>query len=495
MTATMPDVAESDTEPAQPAEPAAAAEQIPGVDDVVSPAEADTGGTDALELRGTGGALTLLPGQRDLDARQAAALKAIGIDSDGDPGVKVHIRPFIHMCQVRGLDPYAREAYLIGRGKGDNRKWTMQVGIDGYLKIAKSTGQFKRIAEVLWTGKDDDPGSWREVVDARGRLVMHRVWWNQWPAERGEPGAAMAMVEHYDDHGVLTETEAIADWGMYAPYTDKWVDDPAGGTNRWGKPKTIKKIGADGKPEQELSAMWTKGASHMLAKCAIALAMRRAFPAKMSGMYLHEEMHQADAVERRRQEAEASAARVAYVQSQRAERAPANGAAPASEGDSVDSVLSGPSFPDTPDIIDGEGVVVGSGPVLVGEVLAAAQATMRGATKPEPSEDAVEAEAAPEADEETQREWLLAELAMQGEVVGSTPAALARRWVAKAKKNVEAFTRDELLAMVAALRPMVIGKMLEDPERIRQADVYRQIADNVAAPVEWLLGLDLAAGK
>jgi len=261
-----------DPAPAAEPEPEGAAEPPPeGEQDApeVEPAGAKSPAdvvaeesTKAVAVRPRG-ALGFDPNQRDLDSRQAAALAAIGIDTSKDPDVGVHIRPFLHMCQVRDLDPYAREAYLIGRGKQGSKKWTMQVAIDGYLKIAGATGRYIGVKKLLWTGPGDDVARDFREVDG----VMEPRWWAKWPVSQGNPGAAKAIVSYYDEMGVEREMEAVADWEMYAPWVDLKVPDPSGA--RWpdGNPKKIVKIGADGKPEQALTDMWAKGAPHMLAKC------------------------------------------------------------------------------------------------------------------------------------------------------------------------------------------------------------------------------------
>lgn len=113
-----------------------------------------------LEFRSPKGSLTLRPNQSVLEPEQHAALLAIGIDTKANGGAVVpHLRAFIHMCQIRDLDPFAREAYLIARGKGDKTTYTMQTGIDGYRKMAAATGRFIRVRSRLWTGQEDDDKS------------------------------------------------------------------------------------------------------------------------------------------------------------------------------------------------------------------------------------------------------------------------------------------------------------------------------------------------
>lgn len=421
----------------QPVENPVEETEAPVAPEPVEPAQApDAKAAEGkvIELRTQRGALTLRPDQADLDSHQRAALVAIGIDVKADPMVQPHVRPFIHMCQVRGLDPWAREAYLIGRGRGEYRKYTMQVGIDGYRKMAAGTGRFLRVKEVLWTGQDDDDRSYYR--DDRG--IMRRVWYDQWPASRGYPGAAKVIIEHLEpDMRTVTETEAIADWTMYAPFTAK---------TEWVQGKKRKVLDSGGKEILELNDMWEKGYAHMLAKCAEALAHRKAFPNTMNGVYVHEEMHRADQIEQDRVTRESRAKlSTAYV----AATTPALPAA-------------APTNPEEAPATAPEQ----SGPILVGDAVGD---VVDGLTPPQEAPEAEETpKAAPEVPAGDQVALLLAELAFQASVLVPAKRAevgtelLARRQVHALGKPVEQFTVEELLnGVVAPLRTSVASKLRE----------------------------------
>lgn len=498
---------------AQPTEqqPDEAVEQPDPADlaDPVQPAEADPEASGkVIALPTTRGALTLRPDQVDLDPRQAAALVAIGIDVHTDPAVQPHIRPFMHMCQIRGLDPWAREAYLIGRGTGDNRKYTMQVGIDGYRKMAGNTGRFIRVKETLWTGQEDDDRSWYR--DERG--VMRRVWWDQWPSSRGYPGAAKVVIEHYDESGEITETEAIADWTMYAPFSDKWEWHP---TQRG---KKVYPRDDEGKPIKVLNEMWTKGFAHMLAKCAEALAHRRAFPGTMNGIYVHEEMHRADVEERarvasiartRRQEAHARAVGITQVSApqqpspQSGEQSgewadEPEGAAPSGPivvgdvvGEVLDQMPGAPAAeqpeqseqPDAQTEAEPEARIGGGEPAQEsGETDAQSDAQSDAQpARPDAREDAhasAQEPAQARAQSAGERADLLrAELEFQAGVLGHPVRTLARRPMQAARKDVADFTDAELLPLVVGLRPGVVAR-LDALDRQRDAALYADLVDS-----------------
>lgn len=140
---------------------------------------------------------------------------------------------FLTQCQRSGLDPFAKQIYWVKRGG----KGTTQVSIDGLRLIAHRTGQFAG-SEVWWCGPD---GQWRDV------------WLESKP-----PAAAKCTVKKLIS-GQVIETSAVA---KYASYSAQ---------NLW---QTMPEV--------------------MIAKCAEALALRRAFPQETSGLYAAEEMDQAD---------------------------------------------------------------------------------------------------------------------------------------------------------------------------------------------------------
>jgi phage recombination protein Bet len=403
----------------------------------------------------SGGLLRLSPFQKRLDDEQRAALVSIGIDTNADPGIQPHIRPFIHLCQSRGLDPWLKEAYLIGRGTGNYRRYTMQVGIDGYLKIAKATKLYRRIAARLWTGQDDDPATWREVEDQFGNTVMKRVWFDQWPESRGHPGAAKVIIEHYDDQGQITFTEGQADWAMFAPYTPVYEGQ---------RPNRRKVLDESGKPVLELGEFWLKGGPHMLAKCALALAIRQAFPGATAGILTTEEMHQADAIEIARLESERMDAikQRAAAQAAPAQQRPAPADGPVDE---EEAALLGeePAEPMVPPLVEP------SGPETI---------------EPEPPEKR------PVFDEDTRRAWLLDELDLMAEVLGTSVAALTRRWAAGAKKNVSDPTVPviQIQQLVAGLRPMAIETMRSNGST-EAADAWQRVQPDDNGVRDWLLGV------
>lgn len=184
-----------------------------------------------------GSALAIASDQEGFTAKQVAALRQIGAEDATDGDLQV----FFHQCQRTGLDPFARQIYLIGRKSRGQVKYTIQTGIDGFRLIASRTGQLDGYEDTLWCGED---GKWTDV------------WLKRTP-----PAAAKVTVIRNG-----ARYPAVALFTEYA------------GTNYNG----------------ELTQMWASKGALMLAKCAEALALRKAFPQDLSGLYTSDEMQQAN---------------------------------------------------------------------------------------------------------------------------------------------------------------------------------------------------------
>ena len=146
------------------------------------------------------------------------------------------LKLFLYQCSRTGLDPLSRQIHFIKRGG----RATIQAGIDGLRAIAERTGKYAGNDDYIYNDT-------KTMFEMGGEL----------------PTTATATVHKIVD-GVRVEFAATALWDAYCP-------------------------------QGKESFMWNKMPYLMLGKCAEALALRKAFPNDLSGIYSTDEMHQADA--------------------------------------------------------------------------------------------------------------------------------------------------------------------------------------------------------
>lgn len=142
----------------------------------------------------------------------------------------------MEVAKVRRLNPLLRQVHFVKRRdyQRDKDIWSVQVSVDGLRAIAERTGKYDG---------QDEPEYER---DKEGLIIACRV----------------------------------------KVYRKDWTR-PAIGVAYWSEYVQTKK---DGSPTK----FWADMPHVMIAKCAEAIAMRKAFPEDMGGLYVDEEMQQAE---------------------------------------------------------------------------------------------------------------------------------------------------------------------------------------------------------
>lgn len=170
--------------------------------------------------------------------QQLAALAQIGVQNAPPADLAV----FLNFAQRTGLDPFARQIYMIGRNSQGGKKWTIQASIDGLRIVAERSGDYAGQVGPEYCGPD---GQWRDT----------------WTAPEPPIAARIGVLRN----GFQAPLYAVA-------YYDEYVQT------------------SNGQP----TSMWASKPRLMLAKCAEALALRKAFPNDLAGLYTADEMGNAE---------------------------------------------------------------------------------------------------------------------------------------------------------------------------------------------------------
>jgi phage recombination protein Bet len=147
------------------------------------------------------------------------------------------LKLFLYQAKRTGLDPLTRQIYCIHRRQKQGEQWvdkmTIQTSIDGFRVIAERSGDY---------GGQDEP----EFVEEDGKIILCKV-----------------KVYKFRGDQRYQASVGVAYWNEYVP-----------------------QAGQD--------HMWMKMPHTMISKVAEALALRKAYPQDLSGLYTTEEMQQAD---------------------------------------------------------------------------------------------------------------------------------------------------------------------------------------------------------
>lgn len=178
----------------------------------------------------------------DLSAQDLRILEQSQIIPKNTPREQVMV--FANVCRNKNLDPFSKEIYLTKYNTKHGVRYTIITGIDGYRGLAHETGLYSHTEDYVF----DEGLTEYEMIQGNRKL----------------PTTATSTVWKLNPAFQQVPVTSTVRWSEYAPNL-----------------------------ENRDAFMWKRMPFLMLGKCAEALALRKAFSRKLSGIYLDSEMQQA----------------------------------------------------------------------------------------------------------------------------------------------------------------------------------------------------------
>lgn len=210
------------------------------------------------------GAVVHLAHQGDYTGAQLALIKrTVAKDTNSD-----EFDLFMAVARMKALDPFSKQisAIVFNKDKPAKRNMSIITTIDGMRAIASRSNRYR---------PDEDEPDYTYDAELKGPLnplglvkAKVRIWIADTQREGGWKPAT-----------------GVAYWEEFAPIKDEWAENEAG------------KFKPTGRQTLDTAGNWGKMPRVMLAKCAEAQALRKAFPEDLSGLYEGSEMDRAQALD------------------------------------------------------------------------------------------------------------------------------------------------------------------------------------------------------
>ena len=202
--------------------------------------------------------VTALSTRKEFPARDLDLMR-MSVAKDCNP---TEFNQFIHIANQVGLDPLRKQiyAFVFNKDKPEKRQLTIVTGIDGFRSVARRTGDFRPADEVpkftFDAELEDENTNPLGIVDC-------------------------TVTTYFYSHGDWHPVPHRVDWAAYAPLKEIWENN---------RPTGKFKLDVNKK-------RWRIDPKGMLAKCAEAGSIRKAFPDDFSSIYEHNEIDQMQTVD------------------------------------------------------------------------------------------------------------------------------------------------------------------------------------------------------